>query len=31
VNDVRTEQADLQDGSVLMLGSTRVVFRSEAS
>ncbi len=29
VNDVRSEQADLSDGSIITLGSSRVIFRNQ--
>ncbi len=29
VNDVRSEQADLSDGAVITLGSSRIIFRNE--
>jgi FhaA, N-terminal domain/FHA domain len=29
VNDVRSEQADLSDGSVITLGTSRIIFRNE--
>jgi pSer/pThr/pTyr-binding forkhead associated (FHA) protein len=29
VDDVRAEQSDLKDGSIITLGSTRIVFRTQ--
>ena len=29
VDDVRSEQADVDDGSIITLGSTRIVFRNQ--
>jgi hypothetical protein len=29
VNEVRAEQADLVDGSIITIGTTRVVFRNQ--